>query len=167
MTMTLRELMCAMALCGLAWGVQAQSTDTSKMTSPKSDMTAPKSDMTTKSDADYKAAKAACDAIKARIKVIDRDQRTIKLLVRDGVSQTFRITPETEFRDVDGQRLPQGLDAPELRADILRVSTVLGPFDLAPLARAVSDFSCEGIGFSWYEVNPRAWGFRCVGRGYC
>jgi len=62
MTMTLRELMCAMALCGLAWGVQAQSTDTSKMTSPKSDMTAPKSDMTTKADADYKAAKAACDA---------------------------------------------------------------------------------------------------------
>jgi hypothetical protein len=69
MTMTLRELMCAMALCGLAWGVQAQSTDTSKMTSPKSDMTSPKSDMTSpksdmtaKSDADYKAAKAACDA---------------------------------------------------------------------------------------------------------
>src|SRR5947209_4951781 len=62
MTMTMRELMCAMALCGLAWGVQAQSTDSSKMTSPKSDMTSPKSDMTAKSDADYKAAKAACDA---------------------------------------------------------------------------------------------------------
>jgi hypothetical protein len=53
--------------------------------------------------------------IEARIKNIDREQRTIKLLVRHGVSETFRITPETEFRDSDGKRLPQGLDAPELR----------------------------------------------------
>src|SRR6266566_3800883 len=40
----------------------------------------------------------------------------------------------------------------ELREDISRVSAVLGPFDLAPLARAVSDFSCEGIIIS---LNPR------------
>ena len=55
MKMTLRELMCAAAVCAFAMGVQAQSTDTSKMASPKSDMAA-------KSDADYKAAKDACDA---------------------------------------------------------------------------------------------------------
>ena len=55
MKMTLRELMCAAAVCAFAMGVQAQSTDTSKMASPKSDMAA-------KSDADYKAAKEACDA---------------------------------------------------------------------------------------------------------
>jgi hypothetical protein len=55
MKMTLREVMCAAALCALAMGVQAQSTDTSKMASPKSDMSA-------KADADYKAAKQACDA---------------------------------------------------------------------------------------------------------
>src|SRR5713226_7962248 len=34
----------------------------------------------------------------------------------------------------------------ELREDISRVSADLGPCDLAPLARAVSDFSCEGMG---------------------
>ena len=56
MKMTLREVMCAAALCAFAMGVQAQSTtDTSKMAPPKSDMSA-------KSDADYKAAKDACDA---------------------------------------------------------------------------------------------------------
>ena len=55
MKMTLRELMCAAAVCAFAMGAQAQSTDTSKMASPKSDMSA-------KSDADYKAAKDACDA---------------------------------------------------------------------------------------------------------
>lgn len=57
--------------------------------------------------------------IKAKIKNIDRDQRTIRLLVGDGKYQTFRITPETEFRDYGGERLPQGLDAPELRVDEL------------------------------------------------
>ena len=55
MTVTLREVTCAAALCVLAMGVQAQSTDTSKMA-------APKSDMSMKADADYKAAKMACDA---------------------------------------------------------------------------------------------------------
>ena len=55
MKMTLRELMCAVSLCAFAMGVQAQSTDTSKMASPKSDMSA-------KADADYKAAKDACNA---------------------------------------------------------------------------------------------------------
>src|SRR5947207_12135927 len=56
MKMTLREVMCAAVLCAFAMGVQAQSTtDTSKMAPPKSDMSA-------KSDADYKAAKDACDA---------------------------------------------------------------------------------------------------------
>jgi hypothetical protein len=56
MKMTLREVMCAAALCAFAMGVQAQSaTDTPKMAPPKSDMSA-------KPDADYKAAKDACDA---------------------------------------------------------------------------------------------------------
>jgi hypothetical protein len=55
MKMTLRELVCAAAVCAFAIGVQAQSTDTSKMAAPKSDMSA-------KSEADYKAAKQACDA---------------------------------------------------------------------------------------------------------
>ena len=56
MNMMLRQLMCALALCAFAIGVQAQSTtDTSKMASPKSDMSA-------KADADYKAAKDACNA---------------------------------------------------------------------------------------------------------
>jgi len=55
MMMTLRELTCAVALCAFAIGVQAQSADSSKMA-------APKSDMASKIEADYKAAKAACDA---------------------------------------------------------------------------------------------------------
>src|SRR5260221_1244666 len=33
----------------------------------------------------------------------------------------------------------------ELREDFSRVSAVFGPLDLAPLARAVSDFNFEGI----------------------
>jgi hypothetical protein len=54
MTMTLRDLMCAVALCAFAIGAQAQSTDSSKMA-------APKADMASKIEADYKAAKAVCD----------------------------------------------------------------------------------------------------------
>ena len=55
MRITLREVMCAVALATFAIGAQAQSSDASKMAPPKSDMAS-------KSDADYKAAKAACDA---------------------------------------------------------------------------------------------------------
>jgi hypothetical protein len=47
--------MCAVAFAAFAIGAQAQSSDTSKMAPPKSDMAS-------KADADYKAAKAACDA---------------------------------------------------------------------------------------------------------
>lgn len=52
--------------------------------------------------------------MKVLIKTIDRDQRTLRLLVGDGKYQTFPITTATEFRDPNGRRLPQGLDAPEL-----------------------------------------------------
>jgi hyperosmotically inducible periplasmic protein len=55
MTMTLREVTCAIAFCAFAIGAQAQSTDTSKMASPKGDMAS-------KVESDYKSAKAACDA---------------------------------------------------------------------------------------------------------
>ena len=55
MRITLREVMCAVAFAAFAIGAQAQSSDTSKMASPKSYMAS-------KADADYKAAKAACDA---------------------------------------------------------------------------------------------------------
>jgi predicted methyltransferase len=40
----------------------------------------------------------------------------------------------------------------ELRDDFSRVAAVLGPRDLAPLARAVSDFSFEVIDFSLLSV---------------
>jgi hypothetical protein len=55
--------------------------------------------------------------MKARIKTIDRGQRTMRLLVGDGKYQTFRIDAATEFRDEAGQRLPQGFDAPQLREE--------------------------------------------------
>ena len=55
MRITLREVMCAVAFAAFAMGAQAQSSDSSKMAPSKSDMAS-------KSDADYKAAKAACDA---------------------------------------------------------------------------------------------------------
>ena len=52
----------------------------------------------------------------------------------------------------------------ELREDFSRVSAVLGPFDLAPLARAVSDFSCEGNRFSFdLRVVPRLGEFGWIG----
>jgi len=55
MRITLREVMCAVAFAAFAMGAQAQSSDSSKMAPPKSDVAS-------KSDADYKAAKATCDA---------------------------------------------------------------------------------------------------------
>jgi hypothetical protein len=55
MRVTLKEVTCAIALCAFAVAVQAQSTDSSKMA-------APKSDMASRTETDYKAAKAACDA---------------------------------------------------------------------------------------------------------
>jgi hypothetical protein len=55
--------------------------------------------------------------MKAKIKKIDRDQRTIRLLVGDGKYQTFRVTDATEFRDDTGVRMPEGLDAPSLREE--------------------------------------------------
>jgi hypothetical protein len=55
MRVTLKEVACAIALCAFAAGVQAQSSDTSKMA-------APKGDMASKIESDYKAAKAVCDA---------------------------------------------------------------------------------------------------------
>ncbi len=70
-----------------------------------------------KGEADQKKQPLPLKEIRAKIKNIDRDQRTIRLLVGDGKYQLFRITPETEFRDFGGQRLPQGLDAPELRVE--------------------------------------------------
>ena len=55
--------------------------------------------------------------LKARIKAIDRDARSLKLLVGDGKYQTFTIDASTEFRDQAGQRLGKGLDSPELREE--------------------------------------------------
>src|SRR6266699_6550587 len=69
----------------------------------------------------------------------------------------------------------------ELREDISFVSADLGPRDLAPLARAVSDLSCDGMcgapGFrlhlwhvwikrSFWGFLPTLWGYSCVRAGY-
>lgn len=55
----------------------------------------------------------------ARIKNINRDERTLKLLVGDGKYQTFRVTGDTVFRDNAGQPLARGFDAPELREEAM------------------------------------------------
>jgi hypothetical protein len=55
--------------------------------------------------------------IKARIKEIDRNQNSIRLLVGTGKYQTYQITAETQFFDAAGERLPQGLAAPQLRQE--------------------------------------------------
>src|SRR5437773_9591146 len=53
-------------------------------------------------------------------------------------SSSFSHSRRMLWRDVKPWRR-------ELREDFSFVSAVLGPRDLAPLARAVSDFSCDGI----------------------
>jgi len=57
--------------------------------------------------------------MKAKIKSIDKNGRTIRLLVGDGKYQTFHVTAETEFRDDSGQRLPEGLDSAAVREEEL------------------------------------------------
>src|SRR5438034_8235335 len=52
----------------------------------------------------------------------------------------------------------------ELREDFSFVSADLGPRDLAPLARAVSDLSCDGMWRSWIQFTPgdtRLFGIFC------
>ena len=60
MKITIRELMCAVALGTLAMGVQAQTSDTMKP-DPTKPAAATRADDSVKTEADYKAAKEACE----------------------------------------------------------------------------------------------------------
>ena len=53
----------------------------------------------------------------AKIKMIDRDKSTIQLLVPPAIKRTFAVTPETDFLDAVGLRLPAGFNAAEVRLE--------------------------------------------------
>ena len=68
-------------------------------------------------DPDQKKALAAPKEIKAKIKAIDPDEKKIRFLLVTSKTETYRIDDQTEFFDREGQRLPQGLSSPQLKAE--------------------------------------------------
>lgn len=92
--LSLGVVVCIAASAGVYWFVKAREADK-------------------KDDAEKKPLEEPKE-IKARITALNPEQKSIELLVRIGKRQTFQVTAETEFFDLKGARLPNGLASPEL-----------------------------------------------------
>jgi len=60
---------------------------------------------------------APAEEVKAKIKEIDRDAKTIRFLLSTNKRMTYAVTDRTEFADREGNALPMGLQDAALREE--------------------------------------------------